>query len=218
MTESKRQLAVTVFLSMLATLVIATVIGGAAFFRARIDAQDQYIGTLYRQVENLGGKPAGPPPDGKPGSPGKDSTVPGPVGPSGPPGRPGRDSTVPGPIGKTGPAPACAKLVNACRGDRGLPGAASTIPGPQGDAGKPGADSTVPGPQGEPGKDSTVPGPQGEPGKPGADSTVPGPQGEQGIPGPAGPTCPGGEPPVIKTVLTTDQPITGEKVFTCPVG
>jgi hypothetical protein len=56
--------------------------------------------------------------------------------------------------------------------------------------------------QGEPGK----------PGEPGADSTI------QGPPGAAGPACPGGTEPVIKTVLTTDQPITGEKVFTCPVG
>ena len=75
------------------------------------------------------------------GTPGADSTVP---GPQGNPGTPGADSTVAGP-----------------QGNPGTPGADSTVPGPQGN---PGADSTVPGPQGNPGTpgaDSTVAGPQG---------------------------------------------------------
>jgi hypothetical protein len=70
---------------------------------------------------------------GKDGSPGKDSTIPGPAGKDG---SPGRDSTVPGPAG-----------------------ANSVVPGPPGKDGrdgKDGADSTVPGPagtDGQPGKD-----------------------------------------------------------------
>jgi hypothetical protein len=100
-------------------------------------------------------------PQGEPGLPGADSTVPGPQGPQG---EPGADSTVPGP-----------------QGPQGEPGADSTVPGPQGPQGEPGADSTVPGPQG----------PQGDPGPAGAkgDDGDPGPQGPagaQGIQGPAG--------------------------------
>ena len=85
-----------------------------------------------------------PGPQGLPGQPGADSTIPGPPGKQGSPGRPGKDSTVPGPSGPTGPAGG---------------------PGPSGRPGQPGADSTVPGPQGEPGADSTIPGPTGEPGR-----------------------------------------------------
>lgn len=45
-----------------------------------------------------------------------------------------------------------------------------------------------------------------------------GERGPSGPMGPAGPSCPGDELPVIKTVLTNEQPVTGEKVFVCPVG
>lgn len=84
-----------------------------------------------------------PGPSGAPGTPGKDSTVPGPPGASGSPGAPGADSTVPGPPGATGP-----------------PGKDSTIPGPPGPSGPPGADSTVAGP----------PGPMGSTGPAGEDA------------------------------------------------
>lgn len=83
-----------------------------------------------------------PGPSGAPGTPGRDSTVPGPPGASGSPGVPGADSTVPGPPGASG-----------------APGADSTVAGPPGASGAPGADSTVPGP----------PGPSGPSGAPGID-------------------------------------------------
>lgn len=99
------------------------------------------------------------------GSPGADSTVPGPrgpSGPSGPSGPPGR----PGASGKPG--------ANGSPGAAGSPGRDAT-----GEDGRPGADSTVPGPSGPSGP-SGPPGPSGPAGasgSPGADSTVPGPAG-----------------------------------------
>jgi hypothetical protein len=73
-----------------------------------------------------------PGPQGDPGPPGADSTVPGPPGDQGPPGPPGADSTVPGPPGDPGP-----------QGDPGPPGADSTVPGPPGDQGPPGPPGTT---------------------------------------------------------------------------
>ncbi len=209
----KDSFAAIVTVASIASLVIAIVVAGAVTTASRISSQDRYINTLAQQVTDLGGQPVVKPDPGKPGVDGP----PGPQGVRGPQGPQGAQGPrgIPGPIGKTGPPPACAQLVNACLGPQGPAGKDSTTPGPQGPAGK---DSVVPGPvgpKGSPGSDSTVPGPQGEPGKPGADSTVPGPKGD---PGKDGPMCPGDTEPVMKTVLTTDQPITGEKVFICPVG
>lgn len=151
----------------LAVVVSAVVVGAvlawillsiqalSADLRTSNEARDQ----LAQQVQQLGGHPvAGPPgsrgepgptasgPQGEPGVPGQDSTVPGPAGSPGPA---GRDSTVPGPAGPAGAA--------------GANGAGVSGPaGPAGPAGAPGADSTVPGPTGPKGE-------QGQPGRDGRD-------------------------------------------------
>lgn len=98
--------------------------------------------TVEVEMPSVGiGVPGTAGPQGEPGPPGADSTVPGPPGPQGDPGEagpPGAASTVPGPEGPEGP-----------KGDQG-------DPGPEGPQGDPGPE----GPQGEQGE-------QGEQGPPG---------------------------------------------------
>lgn len=81
-------------------------VGASAY---EVAVANGFVGTVQDWLDSLVG------PQGEPGSPGADSTVPGPAGQDG---RDGLDSTVPGPMGPAG--------------------ADSTVPGPKGDKGDPG--------------------------------------------------------------------------------
>jgi len=157
--------------AVLASVILAVLVGGGAFFWSELEQTKADNAALANQVRSLGGQPVAEGKPGEKGPPGPQGPQgsPGPLGPQGPPGSEGKQ----GPIGITGQTPRCLLEPSKCVGPKGAAGA----DGKNGTDGKDGAQGPA--------------GPKGDTGPAGPEGPQ-GPAGVQGEQGPIGPTGPQG--------------------------